>query len=359
MRVVPWNKVVDRAMSHWMEATGPHSDVVLSTRIRLARNLEGFPFPHVLSEAQAAEVIRKVEAGVREIDKIQVPGVVSPVELYRLAEIPPLARQVLVEKHLISPPLAQDARGRAVAISADEAVSIMVNEEDHIRIQVLSSGLDLENTWTLASRVDDALEEKLTYAFHNVRGYLTACPTNLGTGLRASVMVHLPALVITGQAGRLFNTLGQFGLAVRGYFGEGTDAQGNIYQISNQVTLGRSEEDIIANLSGVAQQVIEHERKARDHLKRQMRAQIEDRVGRAYGILTGAHILSSEEAMRLLSDVRLGVDLGLIPRVPVKVLNELLVAIRPAFLQKTAGKDLGPFERDVRRASLVRQRLAA
>lgn len=352
---MPWNKVVNQALSKWMMGDGPQADVVLSSRVRLARNLEGYAFPHLLPESRATEVIDKVELGVREVNLL---GVAPRVELFRLAEVPPLERQVLVEKHLTSPALAQDARGKAVAISEDESVSVMVNEEDHLRIQILSPGLNLEQAWSSASKVDDGFEAKLPYAFHQARGYLTACPTNVGTGMRASVMVHLPALVLTNQAGRLFNTLGQFGLAVRGYFGEGTEALGNIFQISNQITLGRSEEDIIANLTGVVHQVIEHERKAREHLSRQMKAQLEDRIGRAYGILTGARIMTSEECMRLLSDVRLGVDLGLV-KVDYRTLNELLVATRPAFLQKMAGKELNPFERDVRRAGIIRQRLTA
>lgn len=353
---MPWNKVVNQALSRWMEADGPQADIVLSSRVRLARNLEGYAFPHLLPESRAAEIIDKVELGVREVNLM---GVAPTAELYRLAEAPPLERQVLVEKHLISPALGQDARGKAVAISQDESVSVMVNEEDHLRIQVLTPGLNLEEAWSNASKVDDAFEAKLSYAFHPVKGYLTACPTNVGTGLRASVMVHLPALVLTNQAGRLLNTLGQFGLAVRGYFGEGTEAQGHIYQMSNQISLGRAEEDIIANLTGVVQQVIEHERKAREHLSRQMKAQVEDRIGRAYGILTGARIITSEEAMKHLSDVRLGVDLGLVNGVSRKALNELLVTTRPAFLQKLAGKELNPFERDVRRAALIRQRLSS
>ncbi|MCG0238246.1 MAG: protein arginine kinase [Firmicutes bacterium] len=353
---MPWNRLVSQPQTRWTAATGPDSDVVLSSRVRLARNLEDFPFPHRMNERQARELIRQVEAGIREINLM---GICPPVELYRLADTPYLDRQVLVEKHLISRELAQDARGRAVAISEDEAVSIMINEEDHLRIQVLAPGLDLYSAWELGSKVDDALEAKLPYAFHKTRGYLTACPTNVGTGLRASVMVHLPALVMTNQAGRLFNTLGQFGLAIRGYFGEGTEPIGNIYQISNQITLGRSEEEILDHLQSVVQQVIGHERRAREHLARQMKAQLEDRVGRAYGILTGARILSSEEAMRLLSDVRLGVEMGILKGVAARTLNELMIACRPAFLQKLAGRELSPFERDLRRAALIRERLAA
>lgn len=350
-----WNKVVTQALSRWMEPSGPDTDVVLSSRIRLARNLDGLPFPYKMTEAQLNDVVNQVQHGVREVNLL---GVCGRLALYRLGDTRPLERQVLVERHLISRELAQDPRGRAVAISEDMQVSIMVNEEDHLRIQVIVSGLQLPEAWDLASKIDDALEQKIHYGFDHQRGYLTTCPTNLGTGLRASLMVHVPALALTNQAARLIHTLGQLGLAVRGYFGEGTEAQGNIYQISNQVTLGRSEEEILQNLIGVAQKLIEHERTTREHLTREMRVQIEDRVGRAVGLLTGARIITSEEAIRLLSDVRLGVDLGLVKGIDHQGLNELLVTTRPAFMQVTAGKALNPFERDVRRAMLIRERLA-
>jgi protein arginine kinase len=353
---VPWNNLVSQAATKWMETGGPLADVVLSSRIRLARNLADFPFPHKLTLPQAEELIRQVEQGVREINLM---GLSSRVELYRLADTPHLDRQVLVDKHLISPQQAQHAKGRAVAVSADEAISIMVNEEDHLRIQCLAPGLQLQQTWQLASLVDDALEQKLQYAFHPQRGYLTACPTNLGTGLRASVMVHLPGLVLTQQAGRLFHNLSQLGLVVRGLYGEGTEAAGHIFQISNQNSLGKTEEEIIDHLEAVAHKVIEAERQARRHLQNEMGIQIEDRISRSYGLLSSARIISSEEAMKLLSDVRLGMSLGLFPKLDYRTMNELLVAMQPAFLQKLEGRELTPFDRDVRRAALIRNRLGA
>ncbi len=352
---MPWNKLVEKPLSRWMEATGEHPGVVLSSRIRLARNLANLPFPQRMTESHAAQLIRLVEQGVREINLMGLP---SKVELYRLDDTPALDRQVLVDKHLISPQQAQNAQGRAVAISEDESVSIMINEEDHLRIQVLAPGLQLKETWRLASTVDDALEQKLDYAFHAQRGYLTACPTNVGTGLRASVMMHLPGLVLTQQAGNLFHRLSQLGLVVRGLYGEGTEALGHIFQISNQTALGKAEEEIVEHLEAVAGKVIEAEKQARQHLYAEKRLQIEDRIGRAYGVLSSARILSSEEAMRLLSDVRLGVDLGMFPHLDFRTLNELMVAMQPAFLQKAEGRELSPGERDVRRAALIRQRLA-
>jgi protein arginine kinase len=339
-----------------MEATGPLAEVVLSARIRLARNLGHLPFPHRMNGTQAEELIRQVEAGVKEVNLM---GLGTKVDLYRLGAMPSLERQVLVDKHLISPQLAQEAGPGAVAVSEDEAISIMINEEDHLRIQCLAPGLQLQEAWRLASAVDDALEQKLDYAFHAQRGYLTACPTNVGTGLRASVMMHLPGLVLTQQAGQLFHSLSQLGLVVRGLYGEGTEAAGHIFQISNQTSLGKTEEEIIEHLESVCQKVIQAEKQARQHLWGEMKLQLEDRVGRAYGLLSSARIMTSEEAMKLLSDVRLGIGLGMFPKLNYRTMNELMVATQPAFLQKQAGQELNPLERDVRRAALVRSKLAA
>nr|WP_245302492.1 protein arginine kinase [Symbiobacterium terraclitae] len=339
-----------------MEGTGPHADVVLSSRIRLARNLDNLPFPQRMSEADAAKLLAAAEEGVREINLIGFP---SRVELYRLADTTPLDRQVLVDKHLISPLQSREAMARAVAISADESISIMVNEEDHLRIQVLAPGLQLQEAWRVASQVDDALEQRIQYAFDERLGYLTACPTNVGTGLRASVMMHLPALVLTQQAGRLFHNLSQLGLVVRGLYGEGTEAAGHIFQISNQTSLGKAEEEVISNLEAIARTVIDTEEQARRHLHREMRLQIEDRVSRAFGLLSNARVITSEEAMRLLSDVRLGIALGVLPPIDYRKLNELMVAMQPAFLQRTEGRELNPLERDVKRAALIRSHLAS
>lgn len=349
-----WNQLVTKPATQWTAATGPNPEVVLSSRIRLARNLDDTPFPHLLTETQAEQVIKQVEAGVKEINLMGLP---TKVELYRLADQPSLDRQVLVDKHLISPQQAAEARGKAVAISGDESVSIMVNEEDHLRIQVLAPGLQLEQTWQTANLVDDALEQKLAYAFHSQRGYLTACPTNLGTGMRASVMVHLPGLVLTQQVGNLFRHLSQLGLVVRGLYGEGTEASGQIFQISNQNSLGKSEEEIVQALQVVGAKVVELEKEARAHLYRENRLHVEDQICRSYGILANARIITSNEAMRYLSDVRLGVDLGLFPKLNVRLLNELMIQMQPAFLQKQAGEELDAVARDVRRAQLIRERL--
>lgn len=347
-----YKEYIDRASSKWSEGSGPYADIVISSRVRLARNIAGIPFPHILSPSGRRQVVELVAEAIRQQ---AVVSEVGRLELILLTELGRLERQILVDKHLISPLQAEENGYRAVVLRPDEAVSIMVNEEDHLRIQCLSPALQLHETARLANVVDDALEDTLTYAFDERRGYLTACPTNVGTGMRASVMVHLPALVMTGQAQRVLTALSQVGLAVRGIYGEGTEALGNIFQISNQVTLGQSEEDILNNLSVVSRQIIDQEKNARDVLQKEARLRLEDRVGRAYGILTNARAVSSKEALALLSDLRLGVDLRIVKGLDYKVLNELLVYIQPAFIQRMSGQEMDTFQRDVKRASLIQQ----
>lgn len=336
----------------WLSGEGPAADVVLSTRVRLARNLTDVAFPTRMDGEAAEAVIARVEQGLAELGDD-----LGPAALYRLREIPPLERRALVEKHLISPRLAQAAERAALVLRPDEAVSVMVNEEDHLRLQGLAPGLGLEGVWDRVNRLDDALERRLDYAFSPRLGYLTACPTNTGTGMRASVMMHLPGLVMAKQDQPLFNALAKVGIAVRGLYGEGTAAHGNLFQLSNQVTLGQSEREILVNLQGVCQQVIDRERKVRAQLHRTRRVELEDRVWRAYGILATARVMSTREAMALLSDLRLGVDLKILPPLEGRVFNELQVQVSPAMLQVVEGRELGPAERDVRRAERIRRRL--
>jgi protein arginine kinase len=262
-----------------------------------------------------------------------------------------------VEKHLISPNHAEESRNGAVILSHNEGISIMVNEEDHLRIQCLFPGLQLNEAWELASRIDDIFESRLDYAYDEKRGYLTSCPTNVGTGIRASVMLHLPGLVLTQQIGRIVHAITQVGLAVRGIYGEGSEALGNLFQISNQITLGQSEEEIIANLRNVVRQIIEHERGARQKLVAESRGRIHDRVSRSFGILAHAYVMDSKEAAQRLSDVRLGIDLGYLKGISPHVINELVVMTQPGFLQQYAGGKLSPEERDLRRAELIREKL--
>ncbi|ACX53028.1 ATP:guanido phosphotransferase [Ammonifex degensii KC4] len=340
--------------SRWMDGDGPEADVVVSSRVRLARNLKDFFFPHRLKPAQKEEVLHAVRVAA---NRPEVASRVGKLELVRLVDLTPVERQILVEKHLVSPDFIKgDLAGRGLLLREDEVVSVMINEEDHLRIQCLLPGLELEAAWEIANRVDDALELTLEYAYHQSYGYLTACPTNVGTGLRVSSMLHLPGLVLVGAVDEMITNLSKLGLAVRGLYGEGTRAAGDLFQISNQITLGRKEEEIIRHLYGIIRKLVAQERESRETLYRQ-KERLEDRVFRAYGILRYARAITSQEAMRLLSDLRLGVALGIIKGVPLSLVTELMVLIQPALIIKTVGKNLSPGERDVVRARLIREKL--
>ncbi len=345
-------RFINQAISPWMSDSGPDADIVLSSRIRLARNITSYIFPTLAKADQLEEVI---QLAAEHFDQQSLEGNLK-FELIRIDEIEPLQKQVLIEKHLISPGLIEREKS-AVLLSEDESVSIMINEEDHIRIQCLLPGFQLAEALNLSNKLDDWLEEKIDYAFDEKRGYLTSCPTNVGTGLRASVMMHLPAMVMTGQINRIIPAINQLGLVVRGIYGEGSEAQGNLFQISNQITLGKSEEDIVDDLQSVVLQLIQQERAARRHLLQASRIQVEDRVYRSFGTLAHSRIIETKEAASCLSDVRLGIDMGLIQNVPRNILNELMVLTQPGFLQQYAGERLSPGERDVRRAALIRERL--
>lgn len=349
-----FEELLDNPLASWMAGKGPEGDIVLSSRIRLARNLAGEPFPNRADAASAGEVLAEVRKSVADLRKSDNHGYMF-VEMDKLSS---LERNVLVEKHIISPDLAERPANRALIVRDDAAVSIMLNEEDHIRIQCLVPGLDVETAAALADSVDDVLEARLEYGYSEKVGYLTACPTNAGTGLRASVMMHLPALVLTRQISRIMNAATQLGLAVRGLYGEGTEATGNIFQISNQVTLGHSEGEIINNLQDIARQIVEQERAARQALLAGSELALADRVWRSYGVLRYARTISGQEALTMLSEVRLGIDLKIITGVPAEVFNELLVTSRPNFLQKVAGRDeIDPAERDRLRAQLIREKI--
>lgn len=339
--------------SRWMDGNGPEADTVISSRVRIARNIEGIPFPYLASDEQTAAVQEQVACTVAGNEDH-----LSQFRYQRIAEMSPQEKQVLVEKHLISPFLSREAHNGAVLLRRDEAVSILINEEDHLRIQAILPGLQLEEAWQEANLYDDLLEQSINYAFDESYGYLTACPTNVGTGLRASVMLHLPALIMTNKINRLLGALSQVGLAVRGLYGEGTEIIGNLVQVSNQITLGLPEEEILRNLYGITRQIIEQEQQARQALLNSSRIRVTDRSWRALGLLHYARIMSSQEAMQLLSDVRLGYDLGVITGVDRKLLNELLVIIRPACLQLLAGKTLSVEERNLERPLQIRNKLS-
>ncbi|RKD26408.1 Protein-arginine kinase [Caminicella sporogenes DSM 14501] len=341
-------------MPKWIDEEGPLNNVVISSRIRLARNLEEFPFPIALTNEKSKEVIKKINDVIIEGNTV----LKKDFTLIEMDKISDNDKRVLIEKRLISPNLIEKPNKSAVLLNKDESVSIMINEEDHLRIQCLYPGFQLDEVWDLANKIDDILEENVKYAFDEKIGYLTSCPTNVGTGIRASVMIHLPALSMTRYIDRILQAVNQIGLTVRGIYGEGTAAEGNIYQISNQVTLGRTEEEIIDTLKEVTKQIISKEKDARSTLLSNNRMKLEDKICRSFGILSNARILNSKEALTLLSDVRLGIDLGIIKEVDEKVVNNLMVDIQPGILQKIVGKNLSANERDIERAKLVRERLS-
>lgn len=340
------------ALSEWMRGEAPDSDVVISSRVRLARNLTSQPFPLLATTTQATAILEQI----KEVDLSQHHSEQS-FELIELNQLTELQKRVLVEKHLISPNLVNDSRAGAVILNKNQSISIMINEEDHLRIQCLYPGFQLEEAWNLANKIDDTFEEALEYAYDETKGYLTTCPTNVGTGLRASVMMHLPALVITQQINRILSAVTQVGLAVRGLYGEGSEALGNIFQVSNQITLGQSEEEIINNLYSVVKQIIEHEKAARQRLLNESLKRLEDRIYRSYGVLKYAIIIDSKEAAQRLSDIRLGIDLGMLSHLPQHVAQELMIMTQPGFLQQTFSEKLLPEERDIRRAELIREYL--
>ncbi len=335
----------------WLRGVGPQSDIVISSRIRLARNLADYPF---ISRASNQDRIR-IQDDLQE----SVKGLAQHDEvLYvNVEELGGVDRQFLVERQLISRELAESRGARSVTIGHDEKFSLMINEEDHVRIQVMQSGLDLETAWERIDRIDDEIEKHVTYAFDETLGYLTACPTNVGTGMRVSVMLHLPALVMTRQIEKVFRSLHKISLAVRGLYGEGSQAMGDFYQISNQITLGRAEEDIIKQVGDVVPVIIEYERQARDYLIRESQENLHDRVARAYGILRNAQTISSEETMHLLSSVRMGINLGLIENLKIPVINELFIHTQPAHLQKLSGAELDTTDRNIERARYLRTHL--
>lgn len=346
-------KFMNEAISPWMRKDGPDSDIVLSSRIRLARNFADFAFP-TIADQQELESIRsffKQEYGDQSYRAY------DDLEFISMRDLTAIEKRVLVEKRLISPHLAKYSQVSGVLISANEQLSMMINEEDHVRIQLYFPGFQLTKALTEAFEIDDWIEEKVNYAFDETKGYLTSCPTNVGTGMRASVMMHLPALALTKQINRMIPAINQLGLVVRGIYGEGSGAIGNLFQISNQMTLGKSEEDIVEDLQSIVRQLIDHERKARAHIIEQSKTHMEDKIYRSYGVLEYSRIIESKEAAECLSNVRLGIDLGIIKNVNRNILNELMILTQPGFLQQYANKVLTPDERDILRAELIRKRL--
>jgi protein arginine kinase len=339
--------------SPWLSGEGPHAELVLSTRVRLARNLQSVPFTHRAREEQLQGVLVSVSNAAQRAKALE-GGV-----FLRMSDVGAIERQVLVERRLVSHELGDASRPRGIVIAGAERMSLMINEEDHLRLQSMTPGFQLAEAWSRADAADDELDQALDFAFSDEIGYLTSCPTNAGTGLRASVLIHLPALVLLDEIQKVLKSIMQVGLNVRGLYGEHSEVMGNLFQISNQTTLGRSEHDSIESLERVTRQIIETEERARERMMRDARVQIEDKVWRAYGTLRYCRSIHTREVINLCSAVRLGVALGLKGLCPLNVVNELLVITQPAHLQRRFGSDLTPAERNVYRAQVVRERLDA
>lgn len=334
----------------WL-AGGSHEDIVISSRIRLARNLKDHAFPGWCGEDECIRIWNQLRS------RLSPTACLQPEVDVGMEELQDLDKQILLERHLISREQAGKGRGSGLIIRADESVSVMVNEEDHLRLQALRPGLDLAGCWELVDDVDNEIEEVAGYAFSDTLGYLTSCPTNVGTGMRASVMLHLPGLVHMEEMEPVIKGLGKIGLTVRGLWGEGTEAVGNMFQVSNQMTLGEKEVDIVRNIEQICLELVEHEKNARLRLADKKDLYLKDHVGRAYGILTNAHLLTTKEALGLLSDLRLGIDMGILKKVDRVVVDELMMMTQPGHLQKMEGKSLKTRERDKVRARRVRDML--
>lgn len=337
--------------SEWLKSSGPYSEIVISSRIRLARNLDKVPFPHWANKQQSEDTLMAIEETTKKVEYLK------NITLFRLADLDSIDKQFLIERHLMSYELAQKANHKAVIIDPEEIIALMINEEDHIRMQVMQSGLNLFECWSLINKIDDCLAKELPFAFLADWGYLTACPTNTGTAMRGSVMLHLPALVMTHQINRVLAAIAKLSFTTRGLYGEGTQAAGNFFQVSNQVSLGHSEDEMLESINGLIKQIIEQESQAREALLTQNKAMLEDRISRSFALIQSAHIISSQETLDLLSMVRLGCDLGMVEDIDRPTINELFIITQPAHLQKIENKKLSAQERDVKRAELIRRRL--
>ena len=345
-------KQLTKSSAEWINGSGPFCETVVSSRIRLARNVENIPFPQWAKETDLKNIYEIARQLIRENEFFK------KFKMFLLDDLTPLESQFLVEKHLISLYHAREKYPYRVCLyNQEETISIMVNEEDHLRIQYLLSGLQLKKIWELINQVDDEIGGVVDFAFSEKEGYLTSCPTNVGTGMRASVMLHLPALVKLNRSNDILKAIAKIGYVVRGFYGEGTEVMGNLFQISNQITLGLSEEEIIDNLEKISKQIIEQEEKARKDLLKDFKNNIEDQIWRAYGILSTARIISSAETMELLSKLRLGVELKIISHPDLGTINKLMLLIQPAYLQMLINKNLSPAERDIQRARLIREKI--
>ena len=336
-------------MENWI-AGNNDNNLVISSRIRLARNIKGIAFPNRLDENQSKEVVKKVEDAFYNFSNNE--------ELFKtiyMWDKDKISREEYLEKHLVSHKLLMNSNKSAFIVDKDETISIMINEEDHLRMQCITAGLNFSEATEMAAKLDDLLEENLDFAFNEKFGYITACPTNIGTGLRASAMIHLPALSMNEEINGVFKALTQLGMTLRGLYGEGSQALGNFYQISNQVTLGIQEEEIINNLTAVVNKIINQENLSRENILNKYRYELEDKLFRSLGLLKSAVLINHKECLINLSNVRMGVEMGIIKDVELKTLNSLLVATQPASIQKSVGNGLSERERDLKRAEIIKQ----
>jgi protein arginine kinase len=330
---------------------GPRDRIVMSSRVRLARNMREFPFPGWAKKAERMLVYENVRPVVESLPELK--GCFSEA----MDKLSALDKQILVERHLISREHAAKGVGSGLVLNRDETLCVMINEEDHLRMQALRPGLQLRQAWAAIDAMDSQLEKRLNYAFHSELGYLTACPTNLGTAIRVSAMLHLPGLVLAEQMNAIISSVNKLGLAVRGLYGEGTEALGNVFQVSNQMTLGETESAIVERLEKVLAQIIEYEDNSRASLLEKKPKMVFNQIGRAYGVLANSHIIASKEAMNMLSFVRLGVDLGMFPGAERHLTDELFIQTQPAHLQRLHSEKLAAEERDLLRADMIRERL--
>ncbi len=343
-------KILDKKVA-WLADKGPDKDIAITSRIRLARNIDGYPFPINAKDESLVEIIDTVNFATTKTDALQESFKI------RLKDLNPFERRILMERRLVSKEFISNKRTSGIVINKEENLSIMINEEDHLRIQALDSGLQLEAVWEKLNKLDNELSQNMGFAYDKKLGFLTSCPTNVGTGMRASVMLHLPALRLTNQVAPLINGVKRLGYEVRGIFGEGSESLGNLYQISNQSTLGEREEDIIFKLNKIILKVIEHEKDARIYLLEKEQNLLLDNVGRAYGVLRHAYLLNGQEATNSLSALRLGVDMGMFTAVDLHLVNDLFVLIQAAHLQNYYGNSLTQKDRDIVRAEIIRAKL--
>ena len=340
-------------ISQWFDGSGPGADIVISSRIRLARNLAGYEFRPSLSSQSQNEILEKLKNAILSLD------IGEDMSFLNIDDTSLVEQDLLVERHLISRQHAQYDGPRGVVMAASESFTAMLNEEDHLRIQVFKTGLQLQECWDQINRIDDSIEQQVEYAFNPKYGYLTACPTNLGTGIRVSVMLHLPALKMVGDIDKFFNAAKDMDLAVRGLFGEGTEAVGDFFQLSNQATLGISEQDIVDEFTNmIVPKIAEYESQARAELLEKKSHALDDKIQRALGILKSARLISSQEALFMLSQIRMGVNLGRIKGISIKMINELFMLTQPAHLQFNSGKNMDPDQRDTVRADIIREKIS-